>query len=51
VENQYKQELDKLIRHKYIIIYVKAQTVSWFGNLHRMPEERMVKKYTIGNRC
>jgi hypothetical protein len=37
-------ELDKLIRHKNIINYMKAQRLSWFGHLHRMPEERMVKK-------
>jgi hypothetical protein len=35
---------DKLIRHKNIINCIKAQTLSWFGHLHRMPEERMVKK-------
>jgi hypothetical protein len=37
-------ELDKLIRHKNIINYIKTQRLSWFGHLHRMPEERMVKK-------
>ena len=37
-------ELDILIRHKNIINYIKAQILSWFGHLHRMPEERMVKK-------
>src|SRR5215469_4676533 len=37
-------ELDKLIRHKNIINYVKAQRLSWFGHLHRMSEDRMVKK-------
>jgi hypothetical protein len=44
-------ELDKLIIHKNIINYTKAQRLSWFGHLHRMSEERMVKKYTSGNRC
>jgi hypothetical protein len=44
-------ELDKLIRHKNIINYMKAQRLSWFGHLHRMPEEIMIKKYTSGNRC
>jgi len=29
-------ELDKLIRHKNIINYMKAQGLSWFGHLHRM---------------
>jgi hypothetical protein len=37
-------ELDKLIRHKNIINHIKAQTLSWFGHLHRKAEERMVKK-------
>ena len=37
-------ELDELIRHKNIINHIKAQRLSWFGHLHRMPEERMVKK-------
>jgi hypothetical protein len=35
-------ELDKLIRNKNIINYNKAKRL--FGHLHRMPEERMVKK-------
>jgi hypothetical protein len=33
-------ELDELIRHKNIINHIKAQRLSWFGHLHRMPEER-----------
>jgi len=37
-------ELDKLIRHKNIINYLKAQRLSWFGHLHGMSEERMVEK-------
>jgi hypothetical protein len=37
-----KEELDKLIRHENIINHVKAQRLSCFGHLHRMPEERMV---------
>jgi hypothetical protein len=44
-------ELDELIRHKKIINHIKAQSLSWFGHLHQMPEERMVKKYISGNRC
>jgi hypothetical protein len=47
-------ELDKLIRHKNVINYMKTQRISWFGHLrvHRMPEERMVKeKYISGIRC
>jgi hypothetical protein len=37
-------ELNELIRHKNIINHIKAQRLSWFGHLHRMSEERMVKK-------
>jgi hypothetical protein len=37
-------ELDRLIRLKNIINYIKAQRLSWFGHLHRMPEERKVQK-------
>jgi hypothetical protein len=37
-------ELDELIGHKNIINHIKAQRLSWFGHLHRMLEERMVKK-------
>jgi hypothetical protein len=36
-------EIDKLIRHKNTN-YIKAQRLSWFDHLQRMPEERMVKK-------
>ena len=39
-------ELDELIRHKNIINHIKAQRLSRFGHLHRMPEERMGKKST-----
>jgi hypothetical protein len=45
-------ELYELIRHKNIINYIKAQRLSWFGHLHGMSEQRMVKKkYISGNRC
>jgi hypothetical protein len=37
-------ELDELIRHKNIINRIKGQRLSWFGHLHRMPEERKVKR-------
>jgi hypothetical protein len=42
-ERKKKDELDKLIGHKNIINYIKAQRLSYFGHLHRMPEDRMVK--------
>jgi hypothetical protein len=44
-------ELDKLIRHKNTINYIKARRLSWFGHLYRMAEETMVKKYIGGNGC
>jgi hypothetical protein len=37
-------ELDELIRCKNIINHIKAERLSWFSHLHRMPEERMVKR-------
>ena len=37
-------ELNELIRHKNIINHIEAQRLSWFGHLHRMPEEGMEKK-------
>jgi len=38
------QELDKLIKHKNIINYIKAQRLSWFGHVQKMPDTRTVKK-------
>jgi hypothetical protein len=35
---------DELIKHKNIINYIKAQKLSCFGHLHRIPEQRMVKR-------
>jgi hypothetical protein len=37
-------ELDKLIQHRNIINYVKAQRLSWFGHVHRKPETSIVRK-------
>jgi hypothetical protein len=37
-------KLDELIRHKNMINHIKEQRSSWFGHLHRMPENRRVKK-------
>jgi hypothetical protein len=41
-------ELDELIRHKNIINHIKAQRLSWFGHLHRMPEKKTVKRACKG---
>jgi hypothetical protein len=41
------EELDKLIKHKNIINYLKAQRLSWFGHVQRMPDIRTVKMIFI----
>jgi hypothetical protein len=38
------EELDKLIKHKNIVNYIKAQRLNWFGHVQRMPDTRTVKK-------
>jgi capsule polysaccharide modification protein KpsS len=38
------EELDKLIKYKNIINRIKAQRLSWFGHIQRMPDTRTVKK-------
>ena len=40
------KELDELIEHHNIINYVKAQRLSWFEHINRMPETSIVKMYT-----
>jgi NADPH-dependent 2,4-dienoyl-CoA reductase/sulfur reductase-like enzyme len=37
-------ELKELIRYKNIKNHTQSQRLSWYGHLHRMLEERMVKK-------
>jgi hypothetical protein len=34
------EELDKLIKHKIIVNYIKAQRLSWFGHVQRIPDTR-----------
>ena len=38
------EELDKLIKYKNIVNHSKAQKLSWFGYVQRMPDTRTVKK-------
>jgi len=38
------EELDKLIKHKNIVNHIKAQKLSWFGHVQRMPDTRTLKK-------
>ena len=39
-----KEELDKLIKHENIVNYIKAQRLSWFGHIQRMPVARAANK-------
>ena len=36
--------MDELIKHRNIINYVKAQRLSWFGHINKMPEISIVNK-------
>jgi hypothetical protein len=36
--------LDESIKQRNVINYVKAQRLSWFGHIHRMAENVIVKK-------
>jgi len=38
------EELNKLTGNKNIINYIKAQRLAWFGHVHHMPDNSMVKK-------
>ena len=37
-------ELDELTKQRNIINYVKAERLSWFGHINRMPETSIVKR-------
>jgi hypothetical protein len=37
------QELDKIIKHKNIINFIRAQRLGWLGHVERMEETRMVR--------
>jgi len=37
------QKLDKIIKHKNIINFIRAQRLGWLGYIERMQETRMVK--------
>jgi hypothetical protein len=38
------EELNRLIGNKNIVNYIKAQRLAWFGHVHRMSDNSMVKK-------
>ena len=44
-------ELNRLIGNKNIINYIKTQRLAWFGHVHRMPDNSMVKKRMSGHPC
>jgi hypothetical protein len=35
--------LDKIIKHKNIINFIRAQRLGWLGHIERMQETRMIK--------
>jgi hypothetical protein len=37
------QELDKIIKHKNMINFIRTQRLGWLGHIERMQETRMVK--------
>jgi hypothetical protein len=43
------EELNKLIGNKNIVNYIKAQRLAWFGHVHRMADNSMIKKYMNGH--
>ena len=43
------EELDKLIKHKNIVNFIKAQRLSWFGHVQRMTDTEQLRRYLIGN--
>ena len=38
------EELDKPIKHKHVVNYIKAQRLRWFGHVQRISDTRTVKK-------
>jgi hypothetical protein len=38
------EDLDKLIKHKNIINYIRGQRLNLFGHVQRMPDTRTVRK-------
>ena len=38
------EELNRLTGNKNIINHIKAQRLAWFGHVHRIPDNSMVKK-------
>jgi len=45
-ESKTNIELDELIKNRNVINYVKAQRLSWFGHINRMPGTKYCKENT-----
>jgi hypothetical protein len=43
------KELNRLTGNKNIINYIKAQRLAWFGHVHHMPDNSMIKNYMSGH--
>jgi hypothetical protein len=41
---EWNEELNRLIGNKNIVNSIKAQRLAWFGHLHRMTDNSMVKR-------
>ena len=41
---EYVQVMFSLTGNKNIINYIKAQRLAWFGHVHRMPDDSLVKR-------
>jgi acyl-ACP thioesterase len=43
------EELDKLIKHKNLVNYIKAQRLSWFFTYKECQIPEQLRRYLIGN--
>jgi len=43
-----KEELDKLIKHKHVVNYIKAQGLSWFGHVKKCQIPEHSRRYLNG---
>jgi hypothetical protein len=43
------EELDKLIKHKNIVNYIKAQRPSWFGHVQKCQITEQLRRFLTGN--
>ena len=43
------QELDKIIKHKNIINFARAESLGWYGHIKECKKQEWSKQYTPGN--